>query len=207
MAGTRGSSQGAHQRKNSGEIDKAKGDTKIYGAVGMENVNSNSASMKIASPKRQKSLITSPRKKGKGKGKSTKNANSHNAGLSDTDAELNRSIDETVRVNEDQSNPSSQENSHTEVMQFQEDGNEIQVEVTALTNKFMSEGELDSDHEDDEGNLSQVSSHAGGHEGHESDHSSNSSPSSQASLKMKKKKKGWNVKDKRKVDTKVLKTN
>ena len=180
MAGTRGSSRGARKRKNSGENDKAKGGAKNYGAVGIENVNSYSASVKIASPKRRKSLITSPRKKGKGKGKSTKNANSHNAGLSDTDVELNRSIDETVRVNEDQSNPSSQENSHMEVVQFQEDGNEIQVEVTALTNEFMSEGGLDSDHEDDEGNLSQVSLHAEGHEGHESDHSSNSSPSSQS---------------------------
>ena len=113
-------------------------------AVGMENVNSNSSAVVATpSPKRRKLVTTSPRKKAKGKNKVTQVQISSENDAESTKGKPNKEMEQSDL------GKSSQSSNVTEVARFEEDGNEIEVEVTAPANEFLSDGEVDSESEVD----------------------------------------------------------
>ena len=140
-------------------------------AVGMENVNSNSSVVATPSPKKRKLTTTSPRKKAKSRNKVIQVLTNSEKDAESTEARPNKDM------NQSDIGESSQSLNITEVARFEEDGNEIEVEVMAPANEFLSDGEVDLESEvENEPGESDAGSGDSDQEQH-NDHSSRSSGS------------------------------
>ena len=117
--------KGARKTQVSQETDPTIGS---HDAVGMENVNSNSAAMSTSVTRKRKSVDL--------------NVNE--------DEFKKKQIASPARK---KSNKLDLNDQDVETAVFEEEGDRVQVEVTVDNNEFLSDGEIDSEHEPDEGGI------------------------------------------------------
>ena len=177
-------------------------------SVETENVNSNSANM--ASTSKQKLLreensnlnVSSPKSK-----RLRKTSGSRLVKTANGPEKAKTKVKKRTQVSSTETNANEDEcDEVTEVVQFEEDGQDIQVEMTAPTNEFLSDGELDSNAEtqdsevEDEAdasvNQSQESAMETEHDRLVSENSSSSSSSTQTDSEDESKR--WRKRKKRK---------